>query len=168
MKKINVKIIQAKNKYLNFLKSQEIRSEPFRDKAGQFNNFYMPLANMIYNNYKKKTLCVGLTGSQGSGKSTISYILKIILKEKFNLNTVNFSIDDFYKTLHERRKMSNKVSPLFLTRGVPGTHDTKLLYKSLKNLKSLKFKKIKIPKFDKSIDDRVPKKKWLYIKKNQI
>ena len=61
--------------------------------------------------------------------------------------------------------MSNKVSPLFLTRGVPGTHDTKLLYKSLKNLKSLKFKKIKIPKFDKSIDDRVPKKKWLYIKK---
>ena len=165
MKKINVKIIQAKNKYLNFLKSQEIRSEPFRDKAGQFNNFYMPLANMIYNNYKKKTLCVGLTGSQGSGKSTISYILKIILKERFNLNTVNFSIDDFYKTLHERRKMSNKVSPLFLTRGVPGTHDTKLLYKSLKNLKSLKFKKIKIPKFDKSIDDRVPKKKWLYIKK---
>ena len=165
MKKINIKINQAKNKYLNFLKSQEIRSEPFRDKAGQFNNFYMPLANMIYNNYKKKTLCVGLTGSQGSGKSTISYILKIILKERFNLNTVNFSIDDFYKTLHERRKMSNKVSPLFLTRGVPGTHDTKLLYKSLKNLKSLKFKKIKIPKFDKSIDDRVPKKKWLYIKK---
>ena len=64
MKKINVKIIQAKNKYLNFLKSQEIRSEPFRDKAGQFNNFYMPLANMIYNNYKKKTT-EGLTGSQG-------------------------------------------------------------------------------------------------------
>ena len=165
MKKINIKIDQAKNKYFEFLKSQEIRSEPFRDKAGQFNNFYMPLANMINNNYKKKTLCVGLTGSQGSGKSTISYILKIILKERFNLNTVNFSIDDFYKTLHERREMSNKVSPLFLTRGVPGTHDTKLLYKSLKNLKSLKFKKIRVPKFDKSIDDRVPKKKWLYIKK---
>ena len=65
----------------------------------------------------------------------------------------------------KEEKCQKKVSPLFLTRGVPGTHDTKLLYKSLKNLKSLKFKKIKIPKFDKSIDDRVPKKKWLYIKK---
>ena len=165
MQKINVKIHQAKNKYFKFLKSQEIRSEPFRDKAGQFNNFYMPLATMINNNFKKKTLCVGLTGSQGSGKSTISNILKIILKEWFNLNTVNFSIDDFYKTFKERKKMSNKISPLFLTRGVPGTHDTKLLYKSLKNFKSLKFKKIRIPKFDKSIDDRVPKKKWLHVKK---
>ena len=165
MQKINVKIHQAKNKYFKFLKSQEIRSEPFRDKAGQFNNFYMPLATMINNNFKKKTLCVGLTGSQGSGKSTISNILKIILKERFNLNTVNFSIDDFYKTFKERKKMSNKISPLFLTRGVPGTHDTKLLYKSLKNFKSLKFKKIRIPKFDKSIDDRVPKKKMVTCKK---
>ena len=47
---------------------------------------------------------------------------------------------------------------------MPGTHDTKL-HKSLKNFKSLKFKKIRIPKFDKSIDDRVPKKKWLHVKK---
>ena len=54
MQKINIKINQAKNKYFKFLKSQEIRSEPFRDKDGQFNNFYMPLANMINNNFKKK------------------------------------------------------------------------------------------------------------------
>ena len=99
-----------------------------------------------------------MTGGQGSGKSTIAQILKIILKEGFKLNTVIFSIDDFYKTLKERKKMSLKVSPLFLTRGVPGTHDTKLLEKCIKALKSNKFNKIRIPKFDKSIDDRVPKK----------
>ena len=31
------------------------------------------------------------------------FFIKIILKERFNLNTVIFSIDDFYKTLQERK-----------------------------------------------------------------
>ena len=37
--------------------------------------------------------------------------------------------------------MSTKVSSLFKTRGVPGTHDTKLLYSTLKNLKKKNLKK---------------------------
>ena len=153
--------------YLKFLKSQEILSEPFRDKRGQLVNFYLPISKKIHEIYikKKNTKIIGLTGGQGSGKSTISNILKIILKKGYNLNTVTFSIDDFYKTLKERKKMALKVSPLFLTRGVPGTHDTKLLYNCIKNLKTKKFKKILIPKFDKSIDDRLPKNKWQKIKK---
>ena len=101
-----------------------------------------------------------MTGGQGSGKSTISNILKIILKEGFKLKTVVFSIDDFYKTYKDRKKMSYKVNPLFLTRGVPGTHDTKLLVNCLKKFKKKKFKKLLVPKFDKSIDDRLKKKKW--------
>ena len=158
---------KVKKKYLKFLKSQEVLSEPFRDKVGQLNNFYIPIAKMIYDNYlgNKKTKVIGLTGGQGSGKSTISNILKIILKEHFNLNTVIFSIDDFYKTNKERKIMSAKVSPLFLTRGVPGTHDTKLLFNCINFLKKSKFKKLTIPKFDKSIDDRLPKSKWHKINK---
>jgi D-glycerate 3-kinase len=90
---------KVKNKYLKFIKTQEILSEPFRDKIGQLNNFYLPISKMIYKTYlkNKKTKIIGLTGGQGSGKSTISKILKIILKEIFNLETVIFSIDDFYK-----------------------------------------------------------------------
>ena len=153
---------KAKKKYLKFLKSQEVLSEPFRDKIGQLNNFYFPLSNRIYEYFQsdKKTKIIGLTGGQGSGKSTISKILKILLKNIFNLETVIFSIDDFYKTLKQRKKMSQKISPLFLTRGVPGTHDTKLLLNCLKNLKKKNFKKSIVPKFDKSIDDRLPKKRW--------
>ena len=153
---------KAKKKYLQFIKSQEVLSEPFRDKLGQFNKFYLPLSKKIFNQKIKnnKTIIVGLTGGQGSGKSTISNILKIILKERFELNTVIFSIDDFYKTLNERKTMAKKIDPLFLTRGVPGTHDTKLLFNCLKQLKNLTKKILYIPKFDKSIDDRVPKKKW--------
>jgi D-glycerate 3-kinase len=158
---------KVKKKYLKFLKSQEIQSEPFRDKLGQLNNFFLPMCEKIYKNFinGKKTKVIGLTGGQGSGKSTISNILKIILKEGFKLNTVTFSIDDFYKTLKERKKMSVKISPLFLTRGVPGTHDTNLLFKCLRIMKRSKFKKILIPKFDKSIDDRMEKNKWQKIKK---
>ncbi len=154
--------LKIKKKYLKFLKSQEVLSEPFRNKESQLNNFYLPISKNIFENFKKRknTLIIGLSGGQGSGKSTISKILKIILKEVFKLKTVIFSIDDFYKTYSERKKMSHKISPLFLTRGVPGTHDTKLLLNVLKSLKSSNFKKILIPKFDKAIDDRLPKKKW--------
>ena len=159
--------LKIKDKYLKFLKSQEIMSEPFRDKLGQLNKFYLPIGKMINDEYlkNKKTKIIGLTGGQGSGKSTISNILKIILKEGFNLETVIFSIDDFYKTLKERKLMSKKISPLFLTRGVPGTHDTRMLHSCIKNLKKSKFNKIMIPKFDKSIDDRSSKNKWIKVNK---
>lgn len=157
----------VKRKYLRFLKSQEVLSEPFRDKLGQLKKFYIPIGNSIYKSFEneKTTKVIGLTGGQGSGKSTISNILKIVLKEYFNLETVIFSIDDFYKTLKERKIMSEKVSPLFLIRGVPGTHDARMLHNCIKNLKKTKFKKMMIPKFDKSIDDRCSYSKWMKVRK---
>ena len=162
MQSKKLKFDKVKKKYLQFIKSQEVLSEPFRNKLGQLKNFFLPISKKIFEqkSKKNKTIIVGLTGGQGSGKSTISNILKIILKERFELNTVIFSIDDFYKTFHERRIMAKKVNPLFLTRGVPGTHDTKLLLKCLKQLRNFTKKNLYIPKFDKSIDDRCPKQRW--------
>jgi len=158
---------KIKKKYLKFLKTQEVTSEPFRDKLGQLNKFYLPISEMINKEYikKKKTRVIGLSGGQGSGKSTISKILKIILKEGYKLNTVIFSIDDFYKTLKQRNIMSKKINSLFLTRGVPGTHDTKMLYECLKKLKKNKFNKIILPKVEKALDDRCSKSKWVKVKK---
>ena len=159
--------LKLKKKYLNFIKKQEVLGEPFYDKIGQLNKFYLPLCNSIYTDYTKinKTLVVGISGGQGSGKSTITKILKLILKTKYNLNTVIFSIDDFYKTLNEREIMSKKIHKLFLTRGVPGTHDTKLLSIIFKKLLSKNYKPLYMPAFDKAIDDRIDKKKWIKIKK---
>jgi D-glycerate 3-kinase len=167
MRKTRSNFFKVKKKYLRYIKSQEVSGEPFRNKLKQLNNFYIPLSTMIYKNYseQKKTKIIGLSGGQGSGKSTISQIIKIILKEKFNLDTVVFSIDDFYKTLKDRKKMSKKLSKLFLTRGVPGTHDTKTLFNCLKMFKNKRFDKILIPKFDKSIDDRLKKDNWIKISK---
>ena len=38
----------------------------------------------------------------------------------------------FIKRLMKEKKCQKKINPLFLTRGVPGTHDTKLLLNCLK------------------------------------
>ena len=160
-------MLDLKKKYFKFIKKQEISSEIFYDKSQQLKKFYLPFCYQIYKLYKtkNKSLLIGLSGGQGSGKSTIAQILKIILNISFKLNVVCFSIDDFYKTASERKKMSKVVHPLFLTRGVPGTHDCKMLYKIIKNLLKKKFNTVKIPKFDKSIDDRLNKKNWQKIKK---
>ena len=154
-------------KYLSFLATQEVRSEPFHDKIGQLNKFYLPICKKIYQDYKrnKKIRIIGLTGGQGAGKSTITQIIKLILEIKYNLRVVYFSIDDFYKKKSERIKMSKKIHPLIKTRGVPGTHDTSLIKKILTNLIKKNFKPLTIPLFDKSKDDRFPKKKWQKIKK---
>ena len=53
---------------------------------------------------KKRLLILGLAGSQGSGKSTIAKILSIILKQQYNLKVLNISIDDYYKSLSDRKK----------------------------------------------------------------
>ena len=153
--------------YLKFLKKKEISGKPLVDKVGKLNTFYLPLSEWIYSIYKKdnKIKIIGLSGGQGAGKSTITGILKLILKKKYGLELCIFSIDDFYKTKSERKKMSKKVHPLFLTRGVPGTHDVNLINKTFKSLKKKIFKPVLIPKFDKSTDDRVKKSQWIKIKK---
>ena len=61
--------------------------------------------------------------------------------------------------------MAKIAHPLFRVRGVPGTHDIRLLLNCIKKLRKKKFRKVLIPKFDKSIDNRLPKKKWQIIKK---
>ena len=61
--------------------------------------------------------------------------------------------------------MSKFIHPLFMTRGVPGTHDSKILFKIIKRLKNKKFKKLMIPKFDKSKDDRFKVNFWQKITK---
>tara|TARA_B100001113_G_scaffold144940_1_gene118671 strand:- start:302 stop:892 length:591 start_codon:yes stop_codon:yes gene_type:complete len=53
---------------------------------------------------------------------------------------------------------------MLMTRGVPGTHDIKIMLDFFRQAKIKNFRKIKIPKFNKAIDDRFPKKNWYNIK----
>tara|TARA_B100000029_G_scaffold357815_1_gene350595 strand:+ start:130 stop:1050 length:921 start_codon:yes stop_codon:yes gene_type:complete len=159
--------LKVKKSYLKFLKKEKIFGKYKITKIKNLKKNYIPISFWIEKKYKEKgkTLFLGLSGGQGSGKTTMAGILKIILNEFFRRNVFVTSIDNFYKTFDERNKMSKQIHPLFKTRGVPGTHDVRLLKKFFGNIKKNKFKEFKIPKFDKSIDDRTKNKYWTKIGK---
>ena len=52
----------------------------------------------------KKNKIIGLQEVKVQENQQFQIFLKIILKEGYNLNTVIFSIDDFYKTLKREKK----------------------------------------------------------------
>lgn len=110
---------------------------------------------------RSETLIVGIQGCQGSGKTTLASMLKILLEQQAGLNIAVLSIDDFYLTRAERTQLAKDKHPLLKTRGVPGTHDTELIQKTLSALQKLsKGKKLYAPLFDKASDDRAPKSQW--------
>ena len=151
---------------LKFIKSQETKTEKFKNKNRMIKSFLIPVCFWIFKKAsKKKLLILGLSGGQGIGKTTISSIITLILKKYFKLNIFKISIDDFYKTRKERFLLSKKIHPLLMTRGVPGTHDINIMLNFFKRVKKNNFKSLKLPKFDKAIDDRCKKSSWYTIKK---
>ena len=167
MKKTEDCFLKVKDDYLKFLSKEKIFDKSRATKIKSLKKTYIPISFWIENKYKKKgkTLFLGFSGGQGSGKTTVAKILKIILKKFFKREIYVSSIDDFYKTLKDRNEMSHTIHPLFKTRGVPGTHDISLVKKFFDFIKKKNFKKFKLPKFDKSMDDRLKKKYWSNIKK---
>ena len=110
-------------------------------------------------------IVIGISGGQGSGKSTLSQLLSKNLNIK-GILTIVLSLDDFYLTKNERKKLSKKIHPLALRRGVPGTHDTDFLKKILKTLlQKTRGLPIELPIFEKGLDDRKPKRLWKQIKR---
>ena len=157
---------KVKKDCLKFIKSQETKADKFKSKEKMIKFFLIPLCFWISKRAeKKRPYFVGLAGGQGTGKTTTSSLIKIILIKFFKLNVFRISIDDFYKTRKERISLSKKVHPMLLTRGVPGTHDINMILSFFKKAKSRKFKRLKLPTFNKAVDDRFSKKKWYDLKK---
>ena len=165
MSQISACLNKVKKPCYRFISTQEISSEKFKNKDKMLRSFLIPVCFWIAKKVKKnKTMIVGLSGGQGTGKTTISSIIKIILEKYFKLNVFKISIDDFYKTRKERIILSKKVHPLLKTRGVPGTHDIDMMLNLFRKVKAKKLKSLSLPKFDKSIDDRLSKNKWYKVK----
>jgi D-glycerate 3-kinase len=147
--------------FSNFITKHKLH-KGFSDTAEQY---YVPLAEQLKKHHDgaQKAFYVGINGSQGSGKSTLAEFIKDYLQDKYGLNVVVLSLDDFYLSKSQRLAMSVKVHPLFETRGVPGTHNVKQLKQVLTELAEPN-NSVVIPRFDKSTDNPFPKNEWPVVK----
>ena len=136
MNSVNECFESVKKDYLKYISSQETKTEKFKKKDQMIKSFLIPISFWIAKKTNKKNpIVIGLAGGQGSGKTTISSIIKLILSKYFKLKVFKISIDDFYKTRKERIALSKKIHPLLMTRGVPGTHDVEIMSNFLKKNK---------------------------------
>lgn len=111
---------------------------------------------IIANNTHPPILFV--SGAQGIGKSTAMEAVKTAYNDQIAI----LGIDDFYLTKPDRVKLALQYSPLFITRGPPGTHDIPLLDSKINELLNAeKHSKTLLPKFSKISDDRMPESDFL-------
>jgi len=121
-------------------------------------NLWLPLAMQLSTEKQslKRPLIQGILGGQGTGKTTLCQVLKVILG-KMGYSTVSLSLDDLYKTYADRQQLQ-KADPRLIWRGPPGTHDIDLGISVLDKLRGSQTRelaavdnlKIEIPRFDKS------------------
>jgi len=111
--------------------------------------YILPIIQYIDKTNDKKFI---ISGSQGSGKSTLSKLIKIIIEKTSSKKVILLSIDDYYLSKIDRYNISQQIHPLLITRGVPGTHDIKKLKEHIGQFKKKQFPII-TPSFNKLKDD---------------
>jgi len=94
-----------------------------------------------------RPLIQGVLGGQGTGKTTLGAILKLLLGH-LGKASVSLSLDDLYKTFADRQQLQ-KQDPRLIWRGPPGTHDIDLGMAVLDQLRAGQLP-VQIPRFDKS------------------
>ncbi|MDF0751149.1 hypothetical protein NLU14_13040 [Marinobacter sp. 71-i] len=123
----------------------------------------LPLAQHLHSLRQDRAgpIVIGIHGAQGTGKSTLTVFLRELLTKHYRIPTASFSLDDLYLTRAERERLAEDVHPLFITRGVPGTHDIALGQQVIDQLKAADSgTETPIPAFDKSRDDRSQQYQW--------
>ncbi len=125
---------------------------------------YLPLADWLSRRaHSAAPFLLGINGAQGTGKSTLARFLQAALQEA-GQSTAVLSLDDFYLGKSSRKALATDVHPLLRVRGVPGTHDTALMHRTLRDLRSLETgETLRVPVFDKANDDRVADSEWMRI-----
>jgi len=124
--------------------------------------YIVPIIKAINNSKDNKFI---ISGSQGAGKSTLATLFKLVIEKNYKKKVMLLSIDDYYLSKNQRLKLSKKIHPLMITRGVPGTHNITALKDHINHFKKQHFPII-TPTFNKLKDDISHKRK--VIKNAQI
>ncbi len=114
-------------------------------------NLWLPLAIDLaqYRTNRERPIIQGILGGQGTGKSTLASILKLILRY-IGYHALCLSLDDLYKRYTDRQALRER-EPRLKKRGPPGTHDIELGLRVLSQLQQPQgLTQIEIPRFDKS------------------
>lgn len=93
-----------------------------------------------------------ISGAQGSGKTTLAGALQGALQQ-CGICTGVVSLDDYYLSRRERAQLAERVHPLLINRGVPGTHQISRLQHDV--TAHLAGQPVTLPRFDKALDDVV-------------
>ncbi len=129
---------------------QKLKCYNFDDSIHAFWFFWLPVALELaqYQQKNPYPLLVGILGGQGTGKTTLTSILQLIWQH-LDISSVALSLDDLYKTYHDRTQLLKKDSRL-IWRGPPATHDVELGIKIISQLQQRLYP-VSIPRFDKSL-----------------
>jgi D-glycerate 3-kinase len=133
-----------------WFEQQQIQQDEYNSLA-LFWTFWLPLAINLAETRQAlgRTPIQGILGGQGTGKSTLTQVLSLLLKQ-LGYTTAAISLDDLYKTYAERQKLQT-TDPRLIWRGPPGTHDVDLGLKVIEQcLQQNNPESISIPRFDKS------------------
>jgi len=141
----------------SFINQHQLTEKYLTMAEHEFNDLLSRIVSL--KNNRTQTIFVGINGCQGSGKTTLATYLVIQLQKIANLKAVSCSIDDFYLSKNERVQLAHSIHPLFKTRGVPGTHNIKLLNKTLENFSKQKVG-WQLSQFNKATDNPKPEELW--------
>ena len=116
--------------------------------------FWLPFAQQL--NAQQKALgrpfVQGILGGQGTGKTTLTQGLNVILSQ-MGQTTARLSLDDLYLSYRDRLTLQQS-DPRLLWRGPPGTHDIELGLRTLNTIKTAApSSQISLPQFDKSLHE---------------
>ncbi len=115
-----------------------------------FRELWLPLSLRLAQNHSQAAApwIQGILGSQGTGKTTLTAILSLILRG-LGYSVVSLSLDDLYLNPGERQAKFPPSDPRHHYRGAPLTHDLTRGMRLLEDIKQA-IGPVLIPRFDKS------------------
>jgi D-glycerate 3-kinase len=131
--------------FVQLCQAQQLDSIPYQTLW----QVWLPLGLQIadWHRAKNAPLIQGFLGGQGAGKTTLTAVLTLILRQ-LGYTAASLSLDDLYLPYCDRQQLQT-LDPRLIHRGPPGTHDVALGIQTLQALLAQHFP-VAVPQFDKS------------------